>query len=44
MITFVPAVVPRPLASRQRVVPPTVSVSWLDEVCVQVWFAPPLQV
>jgi hypothetical protein len=43
MMALVPGLVPRPLASRQNVVPPTVTVSWPEEVCVQVWFVPPLQ-
>src|SRR5579884_3524648 len=43
MITFVPLVVPWPLASRQSVVPLLVTVSWFEEVRVQVWFACPLQ-
>src|SRR6266567_864064 len=41
-MALVPLVVPWPLASRHRVVPPTVTVSWFEEVRVQVWFACPL--
>src|SRR3954471_18865249 len=44
MIALVPAVVPLPLASRHIVVPPTLTVSSLALVWVQVWLAPPLQV
>src|SRR6185437_601363 len=38
------ALVPLPLASRHMVVPLTVTESAPVEVCVQVWFAAPLQV
>src|SRR5579884_3266591 len=44
MMTFVPLVVPWPLASRHIVVPLMVTDSAPEEVCVQVWLAPPLQV
>src|SRR5579871_5113593 len=43
MIAFVPLVVPWPLAPRQKVCPPTDSVSAPVEVWVQVWLAWPLQ-
>jgi hypothetical protein len=43
MMTFVPGEVPAPLASRQKVDPPTVRVNWFEEVRVQVWLAWPLQ-
>ena len=43
MMALVPLVVPLALASRHRVVPPTVTLSSPDEVCVQDWFGCPLQ-